>query len=318
MLHHGTCFDGAASSAIFCAFARAHLGDHVQLDFRPKDHRPGNPFDPQDFDADEVAVLDFRYTPDPRLTWFFDHHVSSFQLAGEREHFERNRRPTLFYDPSVKSCARLVAQSLHRTHGFDVSAFKDLLLWADLIDSAAFDSPQAAIELSEPALRIMTFVENNREPDQVRTFITDLGHVPLERLAGASYVRQVVDPIVDRHRSDIALLGERCRARAGIVEFELLDQPGRAYNKFIPYYHHPSARYVVGLLTGPDGRIRLTVGYNPWLPKDQREHDVAALCERFAGGGHPYVGGATFAPDDAERARQARDFVSAVLRGAAA
>jgi hypothetical protein len=209
-----------------------------------------------------------------------------------------------------------VANATAATYGFDISPFHELLRWADLIDSASFDSPRAAVELTEPALVVMTFAENNRDPGLVQAFIDDLAQTSLETLSGARYVRDVVDPVLDRHRTDIDLIAQRCVSSDGIVEFELLDQPARAYNKFIPYYHHPSARYVVGLVTGPDGRIRLNVGYNPWLPGEQREHDIAALCEQFDGGGHPYVGGASFGPDEHERAREARDYVTAVLRGA--
>jgi hypothetical protein len=271
----------------------------------------------EDFAADEVAILDFRYSRDPRLTWFFDHHVSAFQLQGERGHFERNRRPGWFHDPAVKSCARLVAEATAHTYGFDPSPFADLLRWADLIDSASFDSPEAAVTLEVPALRVMTFVENNRDPRLAAAFIEDLAREPLDRLSQARYVREVVEPVLERHRDDIDLLGRRCRVRDGVVEFEVLDGPGRAYNKFIPYYHHPAARYVVGLVSGPDDRLRLTVGYNPWLPAEQREHDIASLCENFDGGGHPFVGGASFAPGERDRARQAKAWVTSVLRGAA-
>ena len=45
-------------------------------------------FTDADFDADDSAIVDFRYSTHPRLGWFFDHHVSAFQLPGQREHFE--------------------------------------------------------------------------------------------------------------------------------------------------------------------------------------------------------------------------------------
>ena len=123
-------------------------------------------------------------------------------------------------------------------------------------------------------------------------------------------------PVLVRHEGDIALLRQRCDARRGVVVYNLLDQPPRAYNKFIPYYHHPAIRYVVGLSVGPDGRIRLTAGYNPWLPRGEREHDLSALCERIGGGGHPYVGGASFARDAEHEALAAQRWIAEVLRGA--
>ena len=99
VLHHASCFDGAASSSIFTAFYRARVRSDAEFTYIPKQHRPGNPFVATDFDADEVAILDFRYTKTRGLVWFFDHHKSSFQLEGEREHFLADESGRKFFDP---------------------------------------------------------------------------------------------------------------------------------------------------------------------------------------------------------------------------
>lgn len=315
VLHHGACFDGAASSAIFAAFYRGCIERRAELVFVPKQHRPGDPFVPTDFDADDVAVLDFRYSAHPKLGWFFDHHASAFQLAGEREHFERHRGPRHHYDQFAPSCASMLADVVHGRFGFDVGPHAELLHWAERVDSAAFPDPQMPVRLEHPALRLMTFAEQNRDMALQTRFIADLATLAFDDLSRASYVVDVLGPVLARHEHDIALLGARCRIAADVVEFDLLDQPPRAYNKFIPYFHHPEVRYVVGLSVGPDGRIKLTAGYNPWLPREQREHDISVLCERFDGGGHPFVGGASFARDAADQAIAAQRWIAAVLRG---
>ncbi|MCA9684370.1 MAG: phosphoesterase, partial [Myxococcales bacterium] len=110
VLHHGRCFDGAASAALFAAFMRARHGlgtNDPGLDLRyvPKHHRHGDPFEDADFaGADEAAVVDFRYTQRPGLTWYFDHHRSAFQLDGDRSHFEADRSGRKFHDPAAPSC----------------------------------------------------------------------------------------------------------------------------------------------------------------------------------------------------------------------
>lgn len=316
VLHHANCFDGAASSAIFAAFYRARIDASAEFVYVPKQHRPGDPFVPEDFAADDVAILDFRYSTQPRLGWFFDHHASAFQLPGERAHFEAHGSVRKFYDPKAPSCAGFVATSVAAHFGFDPTPHAELLRWAELIDSAAFPDPTMPVTLADPALRLMTFAEQNRDRALVGRFIEDLICTPFAELAFADYVVDTLDPVLERHQGDIALLADRCDARAGVVEFNLLDQPPRAYNKFIPYYHHPTIRYVVGLSIGPDGSIKLTAGYNPWLPRDGREHDISALCERFGGGGHPYVGGASFGPDGFAEALDAQRLIAEVLRGA--
>src|SRR5262245_58140414 len=99
VLHHAACFDGAASCAVFGAFYRSRIDPSAKLSFLPKQHRPGDPFEASDIEADEVAVLDFRYTSAVALVWYFDHHQSAFQLPGERDHFARDESGRKFHDP---------------------------------------------------------------------------------------------------------------------------------------------------------------------------------------------------------------------------
>ncbi len=313
VLHHAACFDGAASSAVFAAFYREHVAPDATLVFLPKQHRQGDPFGDADFDADDSAVVDFRYSARARLGWFFDHHASAFQLPGERAHFDADETRRKFHDPAAPSCAGFVAKVLGERWGFDAGVHAELLRFAELVDTAAFADPSVPVALEQPALRLMTFAEQNREPALVGRFIEDLATVPFVHLANAAYINAVLDPVLARHQRDIALFAQRCRPLDDVLEYELLDQPPRAYNKFIPYFHHPAIRYVVGLSVGPDGMIRLTVGYNPWLPRDAREHDISRLCEHWGGGGHPYVGGATFTRE--AEARAAQRWIATVLRG---
>ena len=315
VLHHAACFDGAASSAIFTAFYRSCVSNTATLAYLPKQHRPGDPYQPSDFDADEVAVLDFRYTRAAGLVWFFDHHKSAFQLEGEHDHFVANRTDRKFHDPSAPSCTGFIARIAREQFGFDPSPHAELLQWAEIIDSAAFPNPQMPVALEHPALRLMTFVEQNRDREAASRFILDLLEHPLEKLAKARYVVDTLAPALERHERDIALMRRRCRVDDGVAQYDLLDQPARAYNKFIPYYLHPKVRYLVGLSQGPDGRIKLIAGYNPWLPRGQREHDISVLCERFDGGGHPYVGGVSFGPEEAQAALAAQSWIVSVLRG---
>ncbi len=316
VLHHANCFDGAASSAIFAAFYRARIDADAELVYVAKQHRAGDPFVAEDFAADDVAILDFRYTSAPGLGWFFDHHASAFQLPGERAHFDRHTGGRRYYDPRAPSCAGFVAKCVAAHFDFDASPHAELLRWAELIDSAAFPDPTMPVTLADPALRLMTFAEQNRDVALGGRFIEDLIRLPFAELASAGYIDAALRPVLERHQRDITLLAQRCAARDGVLEFNLLDQPPRAYNKFIPYYHHPEIRYVVGLSIGPDGSIKLTAGYNPWLPRDGREHDISALCERFGGGGHPFVGGASFGPDGFDAALDAQRLIAEVLRGA--
>ena len=73
ILHHGSCFDGASSAGVF---------EPVEVMFTPMDHKEAGPAIPPDLlDGEVNACVDFRYTSDPRLHWWFDHHASTFQSA---------------------------------------------------------------------------------------------------------------------------------------------------------------------------------------------------------------------------------------------
>ena len=79
-----------------------------------------------------------------------------------------------------------------------------------------------------------------------------------------------------------------CRVQDGVAVTNLIPEGVAPINKFIVYYLHPDARYSVTLLETKD-RYKISVGSNPW-PQTPRTHDIARLCERYGGGGHPAVG----------------------------
>src|SRR5204862_524015 len=73
--YHDHCFDGVASAATFLRFYRDKLKPRAaDVSFRGMAHRAGQLFPPDAFSGDENAVVDFRFSADPRLTWWFDHH----------------------------------------------------------------------------------------------------------------------------------------------------------------------------------------------------------------------------------------------------
>lgn len=318
VLHHGWCFDGAASSALFAAFWTQRFGP-AELRYIPKDHRPGDPYDPEDFaGADPAVGLDFRYSQHPAMTWYFDHHASAFQLAGDRSHFAADTRGQKFHDEGAASCAGFIVRTVRERFACDLSDHAELITWAERIDAASFPSPEMPVLLAEPALQLMTFVESNQDLSLVGPFIDDLRTRPLAHHASADYVQQIVRPRRIQNQDDLALIARRAVVDGGVLSYALLDQPVRAYNKFIPYCHHPAVRYVVALTRGADRRIKLTAGYNPWLPRDAREHSMAALLEPLGGGGHPYVGGCSFDADQEDHALAVQRGLVDVLRGAAA
>src|SRR5213593_3017312 len=109
VLYHGHCFDGVASAATFTRFYSERIISSADVHYGGLLHRPGNLFDEEMFDGDENAIVDFKYSPSPKLTWWFDHHQSAFLSPQDETHYTSGNWPTKFYDPKYKSCTKFIA-----------------------------------------------------------------------------------------------------------------------------------------------------------------------------------------------------------------
>ena len=303
VLYHGNCFDGCSSAGVFTRFYRERIAKApIEIVYRPLEHKGDAQAFPADaFDGDENACVDFRYAQDPRLTWWFDHHASAFQQPGDEAHFRADATGRKFYDPAAKSCTKFIANTVAAMFGFDVAPLRELVDWAEIIDGALFPDAGMAVELKEPALQLMTFIENNREPALADRFIGDLISRPLAEIAASPYVTEALGPLLAQHHKNIDVIRAAAKLEGGVVHFDVADQNIGAFNKFITYYLFPEARYSVGL-TAP-GRAKISVGSNPWT-QVPRTHDISAICERYGGGGHAVVGAVSVPRDELPRARR--------------
>ena len=115
ILYHGNCFDGVSSAAIFTKLYRTKFYPNADIYYTPTMHRAGNAFDRKQLDGDENAIVDFKYCPDERLTWWFDHHQSAFLSTADEHHFLADTSGKKFLDTSSKSCAEFIARiAAHR------------------------------------------------------------------------------------------------------------------------------------------------------------------------------------------------------------
>jgi hypothetical protein len=313
ILFHGNCFDGSASAGLFARFFREHLAKGpAEVAYTAMYHKgDAQPIDGKLLDGDVNACVDFRYTQDTRLDWWFDHHASAFQLPGDEAHFRADQSGKKFYDPEAKSCTRFLANMLARHFGFDITGVGELLHWAEIVDGALFSTAAMAVELKEPALKLMTWVENNRDKALAERFIEDLVTRPLGEIAADPYVAKPLGPLLDRHEKNIDVMRRLAKLEQGVAVTNLIPEGVGAINKFIVYYLHPDARYSVTLLATAE-RYKVSVGSNPW-PRVPRTHDIAKLCEKYGGGGHPAVGAISLPKTDLAAAEKVAAEVAAFL-----
>jgi len=313
VLFHDTCFDGAASAAVFSRFIRERVAPDAVFSYQGLSHTAGaKPIDPALFDGDQNAIVDFRYSPSPKLTWWFDHHQSAFQVPGDLAHFQADASGKRFHDPAAKSCTKFLARVAAEKFGFDPAPLRDLIDWAELIDGAQFPTPGMAVRLEEPALKLMMVLEANKDPAFIPRVIVALQTQPLAELVGEPWVQERLAPLFARHVKNIARVTEKARMERGVVFFDLADEPLDTLNKFIAYELFPDARYTVNV-TRSASRAKVSIGSNPW-GKEPRTHDLSRIAETYGGGGHPVVAAISFAPDDLPRARQVAAEIAARLR----
>ena len=161
-------------------------------------------------------------------------------------------------------------------------------------------------------MQLALVIEAAPEPLLVPKLIPEMSRLSFAEILKLPLVAKHLAPLLERHRKSIGILKERIEASEGVLFFDVSDLELEGYNKFIPYFLHPNFLYTVGLSASP-ARAKVSVGTNPWkeAPADV---NLAALCEKYGGGGHARVAAISFAPDDLERARQAALEIAATLR----
>lgn len=313
ILHHANCFDGAASAALFSRFFAEREGPRLAATaYLGVQHQQGNPFPPDAFDGDVNAVVDFRFSPSPRLHWWFDHHQSAFQPASDRSAFEADRSGQKFWDPAAPSNTGFMARVLRERFGWQAPDMGELVRWADVIDAARFPSAQVAVRLDEPALRIMTLLEATTDPAVPARIIEGFRSTGLAQLAAEPWVTGPLAPILERHRQAIAVYERLAELKQGVVEADLSESGIESANKFIAYDLFPAARYTVIVSRDPR-RTKVSVGSNPWATVP-RTHDIARLCEKYGGGGHAVVGAVSLPADRIAEARRVAGEIAGALR----
>ena len=226
ILYHDHCFDGAASAAFFSRFVeeKFYPGRRVFLS-------PGwltklrSYLSRSMFDGDVNAIVDFKYSTDPRLTWWFDHHQSAFLSPEDGEHFRHDTSGHKFFDPTFRSCTKYIATVAREKFGFDPGDLKELVGWADIVDGALYKDAQEAVDLVTPATQLTLVIEGSKGSGTVQQIIRMMRHESLGEIAADPEIQAVFQPLYQnhlridrRHSRAVALQGWRGVLRSGGAE----------------------------------------------------------------------------------------------------
>ena len=309
---HDRCFDGASSAAVFSRFYRERVNPEAEFLYHGLTHQPAGQFDDVPFAGDSNAIVDFKYAPSPKLTWWFDHHHSAFLTPEDAEHFKADTSGKKFYDPAYKSCTKFLTVIAQEKFGFDPAPMEELIGWADIIDGAQYETPEIAVTMNVPATQIALVIEASPDDGLTRQLIPDLAAKSLSEVAALPYIRDNFEPLYERHHDSMEVMRKEIENVNGVVYYDLTSHAMEGYNKFIAYYLYPDAVYSVGI-SGSPRRIKVGVGSNPWkkIPADV---NLADICERYGGGGHPRVAAISFEPGDVDEARRIAKEITQLLR----
>jgi hypothetical protein len=312
VFYHDRCFDGASSAALFSRFYRERIRNDINFVYSGLLHRAGSLFNEADFDGEENAIVDFKYSSSPKITWWFDHHESAFLTPADAAHFEQDQSNRKFYDPAFKSCTSFIAMIAEQRFGFNPEPVAELVRWTDIIDGALYEDAKTAIEMKEPAMQLTMVIEATQDSGFLPKLIPLLANRPLREVVSSPLVAPLLPPLLERHQKSIAMLRQRTECKDGTLFFDVTDQELEGYNKFVPYYLHPESIYSVGL-SKSSFRVKVSVGSNPWAPSPPLVN-LAKVCERYGGGGHARVGAISFNVTEQAAARRAADEIVEELR----
>ena len=306
VFYHDKCFDGACSASLFTRFHRECIDAGATYEYHGLVHRAGALFDESEFTGDENAIVDFKYSASPKITWWFDHHQSAFLTPQDHQHFLACQQDPVcgarkFFDPNYTSCTSFLAHIASTRYGFNTAPVADLIHWADIVDGARYESPESAVEMAAPAMKLTLIIEANQDPDSFPASFLSSPPCRSPRSSTSPSSPSSCLRCSSAIRQALALIRSRAEERNGTIFFDITDHPLEGFNKFIPYYLYPNAVYSIGL-SKSSFRTKVAVGSNPWTKVDPATMvNLAQVCERYGGGGHARVGAISFPPDQEEK-----------------
>jgi hypothetical protein len=312
VLYHDHCFDGAASAAYITRFLESRLSPGAEFRYTGLAHRADQLFEDSLFDGDVNAIVDFKYATHPNVTWWFDHHQSAFLSVQDAEHFRQDTSGQKFLDPSYRSCTKFISTIVGEKFGFHAPDLEELVTWADIVDGAMYGSAQEAVEMQAPAMKLTLVIEGSSGPKLVQRVIHLMQRRSLEEIVAEPDIQAEYSVLHQKHLRNIELIRKEGSCERGVIFFDLVNDGIEGYNKFIPYYLFPDSAYTVSVSTS-SFRTKVSVGSNPWV-KEPLLHNLASICERYGGGGHPKVGAISFPIGSVEDARKAAQEIREELK----
>src|SRR5260370_26625602 len=283
---HYPCFDGLVCAVLASEFLEHDEGWNI-TDFHPVDYTLRDHWLSSQLKM-PCAIVDFLYHPS--ATFWADHHQTSILTKAAEEDFERRKGDAcLLFDPRARSCASLIFRHLRRAL-VDKPHFKQMVTWAEKIDSAAYSTVEEAILGDAPALRISRTLSMKDEggAEYARFLLRQLRDHDLSYVANLDEVKRREDRVRRGILNGLRRVKAKLRVESGdVAVFDARTNGDQVISRYAPYYFAPNARYSIAVVRSAEG-IRITAMRNPW--RRFRSIPLGRAFARFGGGGHQRVG----------------------------
>ena len=175
---HYPCFDGVISSVLAWEFLEGQGWKFTK--FCPVNYGLRRTWPSTKLET-PCAVVDFLYHPDAQF--WADHHPTTFITEDLRRGFEKRTDPLLFYDNQAGSCASLLWRKLSSHFGKESDRYRELVDWAEKIDSARYATVNEAVLGNASALQVNLSLILGNSSDYCEFLVRALRKHPLSVVA---------------------------------------------------------------------------------------------------------------------------------------
>jgi hypothetical protein len=306
---HYPCFDGLISGVLAWEFLETQqhwtIRDVRPINYNVRDQWLSMSLGPR------TAVVDFLYHP--KAAFWVDHHLTSFVSGDAKSDFEHRKGfLPLLYDSHSGSSALLLWNRFARAMNYP-DRYREMVDWAEKIDSAAYSSVYEAVLGDAPALRI-NFSLMSRDAHtkafcdylmrQLRNrSLAEVAELP-DIKTKYERVRELVERGLDHLRGRLTLL-------SNIVAFDVEASDDAMISRYAPYYFVPNADYSIGITRYPHG-AKITSMRNPW--RNFESIPLGTIFARYGGGGHQRVASVFLSEDRANNVEAIADDILRDIR----
>lgn len=291
--------DGRASAAVFIDFLRSKKSRVARL--IPVEHDLKDIWLKKDAlnriagtkKLNPAIIVDFPYHP--QATFWYDHHPGAIRLP----EWEAKYQPSAFkrLETTYASACHLVYDSLIQEFGYvPAPHIKELVRWADVVDSARYKNPFQTFALREPALQVSSFIsaeaaeaaKRGERTDALAWLIELMATHGIDRASRDKRVQDVIVRVREDSKKSLSFYRKNLIVNGIVAIIDTSDLETRKL-RYAPYYLSNTAIFALAISHRADDSYIIQVGVSPWK-RERNSFNIGGILKQFGGGGHPFAG----------------------------